>query len=639
MSESPNKLIKFWQELKRRKVFGVFTTYAATAYIIIEVINNLAVPLHLPDWFATLVLIILVIGLPIVIILAWIFDFTSKGIEKTVSLEESKNKEIITKPIKRKLRTSYVLNAVLLIAVIFLAYPKIFMKDTLERLRSSGERISVAVMPFQNMTNDTIWNIWQGGVQNLLITSLSNFEELKIRQAESITELLENKGFTNYASITPSVASSISQKLDVSVIIMGSILKEESKIRINASLIDAKTEEVFKSFTLNGIAENIISLTDSLSEMVQDYLIMSNLLKEDTPEDQKYMPISISPQAYKIYLEGENAVWDGYYAASVDMFQQAMAIDSNFAFPFIAITWTYFNQGLYEEAKKWCIKACEKKNLMSKPHKIETDVLYALCFETPYETIGNLRKILELDDQQPVIQGDLGDTYYKLFLYDKAIPYLEKALEIYKNWNVKPPSIAFYTILGTSYHKTGQYRKENKLYKKAEKDFPDAPYLLYRQAILSLTKGDTVAANEFIKIYISLLKERSASEVDIATGKAKIYSESGILDKAEQYYRQALSLEPENPDRLNTLTYFLIDKDRNVNEGLELVNKALELSPNSYNYLHTKGWGLYKQGKYQEALNVLQKSWDIRREKAIYNHEAYIHLEAAKKAIAGQKNN
>jgi TolB-like protein/Tfp pilus assembly protein PilF len=636
MSESPNKLIKFWQELKRRKVFSVVTTYAATAYIIIEVTNNLVEPLSLPAWIAKLVILLLGAGLPVVVILSWIFDFTPQGLKKTESLEELGDKEIVVKPVKRKLRASYVLNAILIIAVIVLAYPKIFKQNTLERLRSSGERISVAVMPFQNMTNDTIWNIWQGGVQNLLITSLSNFEELKIRQAESITELLENKGFTNYASITPSVASSISQKLDVSVIIMGSILKEESKIRINASLIDAKTEAVFKSFILNGIAENIISLTDSLSAMVQDYLIMSNLLKEDTPEDQKYMPVSISPQAYKIYLEGENAAWDGYYAASEDMFQQAIAIDSNFAFPFIAITWSYYNQGSYEEAKKWCIKACEKKNLMSKPHKIETDVLYALCFETLNEVVGHLKQELELDDQQPVTQGDLGDTYYKLFQYDKAIPYLEKALEIYKKWNVKPPSIAFYTILGTSYHKTGQYRKENKLYKKAEKDFPDAPYLLYRQAILSLTKGDIVAANEFIKIYISLLKERSLPEAVITTKLAEIYSEANILDKTEKYYREALSLEPENPIRLNNLAYFLIDKGRNITEGMGLVDTILKSSSGDYNFMHTKGWGLYKQGNYQDALKYLQKSDSL---KPLYVHLLYLHLEEVKKAVANQKNN
>ena len=67
---------------------------------------------------------------------------------------------------------------------------------------------------------------------------------------------------------------------------------------------------------------------------------------------------------------------------------------------------------------------------------------------------------------------------------------------------------------------------------------------------------------------------------------------------------------------------------------MELVGKAQVLSPDNYNYLHTKGWGLYKQGKYQEALDVLQKSWNLRREKATYNHEAYLHLEAAKKAVA-----
>ena len=50
---------------------------------------------------------------------------------------------------------------------------------------------------------------------------------------------------------------------------------------------------------------------------------------------------------------------------------------------------------------------------------------------------------------------------------------------------------------------------------------------------------------------------------------------------------------------MNNLAYFLIDKDRNVNEGLELVDRALKLSPDNYNFLHTKGWGLYKQGKYQ----------------------------------------
>ena len=90
---------------------------------------------------------------------------------------------------------------------------------------------------------------------------------------------------------------------------------------------------------------------------------------------------------------------------------------------------------------------------------------------------------------------------------------------------------------------------------------------------------------------------------------------------------------------MNNLAYFLIDKERNLNEGLDLINKTLNLYPNSDTYLETKGWGLYKLEKYKEALEILQKSWDLRRNYGEYDHEAYLHLEAAKKAVAGQKNN
>jgi len=144
-----------------------------------------------------------------------------------------------------------------------------------------------------------------------------------------------------------------------------------------------------------------------------------------------------------------------------------------------------------------------------------------------------------------------------------------------------------------------------------------------------------VAANEYIKKYISISKERSVSEAEIAAGLTRIFTGFDLLDMSEKYHRQALRLDPENPDRLNSLAYFLIDNDRNINEGITLVDSALNSRPDNYNYLHTKGWAFYKQGKYQEALETLQKSWDLRREKAVYNHQAYVHLEAAKKAVAG----
>jgi len=142
------------------------------------------------------------------------------------------------------------------------------------------------------------------------------------------------------------------------------------------------------------------------------------------------------------------------------------------------------------------------------------------------------------------------------------------------------------------------------------------------------------SANRYVEKYVSNRKSNSWSEASISTGLAGIYSEAGILGKAEEYYHNALSLEPQRPNRLNNLAWFLIDNDRNINEGLELVDKALGFSPDDYNYLHTKGWGLYKQGKYKDALEILQKSWDL---KPVYDHGIYLNLETAKKAVANQK--
>jgi Flp pilus assembly protein TadD len=61
-----------------------------------------------------------------------------------------------------------------------------------------------------------------------------------------------------------------------------------------------------------------------------------------------------------------------------------------------------------------------------------------------------------------------------------------------------------------------------------------------------------------------------------------------------------------------------------------LINKALESSPENFSFLNNKGWGLNKLGKFKEARDLLQKSWDLRMQNSIYNHKAFLRLEEAK---------
>ena len=452
--------------------------------------------------------------------------------------------------------------------------------------------------------------------------------------------LLQNNEIINYASITPSIASNVSQKLDANIFVHGSINQIGTVVRLNAKLIDSETEEVFKSFQIDGTEDNILNVADSLSVMMKDFLIISKLIKEGNPAIVKLEATTKYPEAFKCVINGNYAFFTKQdFPTAINMYLQAITIDSNYLYPATMIAYSYWNQFLYEEGKKWCQKVYEKKDQMPTLIKTYADILHAMYYETPYESIKYLKQLLEIDDQLPDVYTDIGFDYNRLDQYSRAIPELEKALEIYDKWGIKPLWSINYTMLGEAYHNTGQYKKEKKIYVRAERDFPSDLILLRSQVILALTDRDTILIKEYTEKGISMLKDNSVSEPDIKTIMGDIYSEAGVLNKAEECHRDALSLEVQNPVRMNNLAYFLIDKDRNNKEGLEIIDKALKLSPEDYNYLHTKGWGLYKQRKYQEALEILQKSWDLRREKAVYNHEAYLHLEAAKKAVVNQKNN
>jgi tetratricopeptide (TPR) repeat protein len=313
-------------------------------------------------------------------------------------------------------------------------------------------------------------------------------------------------------------------------------------------------------------------------------------------------------------------------------------LDSTFNIAMMFLSVTYNNiAGLRDSALKLCLKAYEIRDKMPAKQKIFANALYALLCDSPFEQIKYNEQFLAYDDQSPLALIGLGTAYNTVGYYDKSIVVSEKALKLYNQWGVKPQWEGVYQNLGAAYHAKGKYRAEEKLYKKAEKDFPDNQYILSRQAILALTTGDTKEANRHINNYISKREEQSVSETDLSIELGNIYSRAGIPDKAEEYYRKALSFSPDNPSKLNTLAFFLIDEDRNIKEGMDLIEKALEKSPENFYYLDCKGWGLYKQGNYKESLEILQKNWNNLRSLRSYSYRLYLHLEEVKKAVANQK--
>jgi tetratricopeptide (TPR) repeat protein len=521
---------------------------------------------------------------------------------------------------------------VILAITAIIVYPKIFKKDNPVSPGSTDKRTSIVVLPFQNMTNDTIWNVWQDGIQNELINSLTNYEELKVRQAESINEVLKGEGLKNYASITPSLADVIANKLDARLFLYGSIKQAGAVLRVNAQLSDTKNEETIKSFSIECPAkeEMIFQTIDSLSKQVRNFLIIVELKKNLDPSETYYVSTK-SPIAYRYYTYGLVAFYKSDFTTAIKWYSLALAVDSNFISAASNLSWAYRNLDMTDKAKEWCLKIYKKREMLSTVEKLYADFTYSTFYETPHESIKYLTQIQEIDDRLNM-HFLIGTRYIQLLQYEKAITELEKCIDIYEKRGESLIPMDF-TTLGFAYHGAGQYKKESKLYKKAEKIFPDDPDIISNQAILSITLGDTVAANKYIDKYVSICKNKSETDINIISALGWIYYRAGNMNKAENYFRQALSMQPEDAFKLGLFAWFLIDKDRNVNEGLELNEKALASGLPYYNYLGNKGWGLYKQGRLKESLDTLEKAWSLRTE---FNEDLYRYLQEVRTAVAGR---
>ena len=545
-SKKPNILTQFWHELKRRKVFNVLAMYAGSAFIIIQVESSLADPLNLQRWVGTILVIILSAGFPVVAMLAWIFDLTPQGIRKTESAEAAEAKETISPPSRRRLKASDIALIIMAIAIIILAWPKIFRKDPVERLAASGEKLSVAVMPFKNMSNDTSLNVWQDGIQQRFISSFSNTGELQVRHKESIQTLLNNQGITGLASLSPVVAGNVSEKLEADIFIYGSIQKSGQEIGIDAQLIDTRTKEVIKSFEVNGSSGDnmIFPLTDSLRNKVKDFLLIKKLIKEN-PEFTHYPVLTNSPEAFRYYISAGKAREKGDFSSAVTWGLKSLAADSTFADAAFTVENSYAADGKSDSSKQWLIRNYEKREQMSYDCQLYASWAYTFSFESYEEQVKYLKQLLEMDDNDPSYHYLLGLTYRLMKQYDKAIPEYERSMEICKKWGKEYIEGSNHIQLGWCLHKTGQYKKEKKVYKEFEHYLPNNPWLFFNRAILSLSEKDTVAANRYIGDYIPIVRD-GTSDAHVARRLGQLYSEAGMPDRAEKYFRKAISLDPQN---------------------------------------------------------------------------------------------
>jgi tetratricopeptide (TPR) repeat protein len=324
-----------------------------------------------------------------------------------------------------------------------------------------------------------------------------------------------------------------------------------------------------------------------------------------------------------------NLVLNQNSESGIRSLKKALEIDSTFTLASFYIAYAYNYQFQFEPSIKWIEKTYLHKERVPPKYQLWIELWYACYFGRKIEDISKCcDQLAESGINTRFFWSDLGVTYTDfLHQYEKAVAASEKVLEINPERIGDWKFILFWDRFMMALHRTGKHEREREISYLVLKILPDQsnwPY--YRMAICALSHGNTEEANEILVKYMAKHKELGTKESLLESFLGQMYEEANIMDQAEMHFRKA---------HIFYLAQFLINNDRNVDEGMELIHKLLEEDPKDEFALQLEGWGLYKQGKYEEALQLLGKMWEISKG---FNTELYNHLEAAKKAVAKSGN-
>ena len=572
----------------------------------------------------------------LITIIEWYLKY--KNVEYEVELQEPETESqddfggtdyVPVRKRKTLVITSGIIGFCIVILIVF-GISDIFHNMKFKDIKEPDGRISVTVLPFQNLTPDTLLNFWQEGVQNLLINSLSNSEELSVREFQTMNDILSNKGYTSYASITPSIGKDIASKLETNTFIIGNLMKGGDRIRISAQLRNTNTEEIYKTFEVEVKTENdFFEITDSLSRLIKDYLEIK-VLEQGIDNEKREFGTTLSAEAYRSYIEAFKFGYSGKGLLAIQSMKRAIEIDSTFTNAYSFLSLLYWSSGQHKEAYYYLQKAYASRDKIPLNEKLFIDVMKGLIEKKYQEVLILEEQLVDLMPQSAWWWRSLGNEYNWVEQYDKSVESYEKAYELYKQWGMNLPQTYMYVVFGHSLHEIGNHEREMKIYEEGLKVEPDYPGIIYRQTVCVYSQGDTTQGNKYLDKLRLIGKERSWQESEILYKQAGIYEESAVLDKAAESYRNALLSDPENLQILNSYANLLIKNKIDIEKGMELIDHALKIEPDNGDFLYTKGLGYYKQGRLEEASELLKKAWDLR---LWYLHEHYLLIREIEKTI------
>lgn len=572
MEKYIDKISYFLFELKRRSVFKGITMYAASAFIILQVVDIITPALSLPPWIVTLCIILLAIGFPVFAVLSWIFDLTAKGISKTEKLSPVEISSFSKKDEKINWVLIILLSLLIVVTITFFS---------ISRPNYAGFKNQdwVLLCDIENNTND---NLYDKSLLHALTITIDQSEYINVFPKQQISEVLARMGKENVTNIDLPLAMEIAQREGIKAVLALTVSEVESAHLLSIKIVVPMDGSIIwqhqvivknEKKILKELGKIANKTRKELGESLNEIHFQSVALPKAT---------TTSLEALKCLVQGDVAwIHDNKFDEAEQFYLEAIRLDSSFALAHAELGSFYYwtnNRDKGEEhfnaALKFFDRLTKKEVLYLKARierfrgKYDEAIVHYNVYLMDYpksvagwfglgycymrinkfeEAINSFNKSLN------IYQDDDAGTYINIASCYSLLHDYEKSIENYlKGFELNPNLITRNNLnneFGFTYVKNEQYEKAKSVFKKMQDGNPEQKAGgLRSEALLFMYTG----------MYSNAIAKLNESN---AIYKALGYNVSLVrnyLYQASVYKAMKLNDEFEN---LLSLTYEIIDND------------------------------------------------------------------------------
>src|SRR5215831_8456894 len=313
----------FFEELQRRKVYRVAAAYIIAAGFIIQIGSAVFPAWELPNWTFRLVVVLLLVGFPIALILAWAYDITPQGIRATPAPSTPGSH------LRRNVIMLIAIGVIISIGAGFFLLPRVSARKVEK---------SIAVLPFQNLSDEKENAYFADGIQDDILTNLSKIGDLKVISRISVNSYRDNATRN---------AREIGKALGVATLLEGSVRRNGNRVRVNVQLINADNDEHIWAEDYDRDLTDVFAIQTDLAQK-----IASSLQAKLSPNEKEGLDRrpTQNPDAYLLFLKAHEYAnkmdqVHGMTSKAVPLFEQAIRLDPNFALAFADLSlvesWLY----------------------------------------------------------------------------------------------------------------------------------------------------------------------------------------------------------------------------------------------------------------------------------------------------------